>query len=61
MTLWNFLKGYCTICLIKVREQGKTGNSVSRSDCVRIGNTNICEYHLNELVKEFDRYAGNKS
>ena len=50
MKLWKFIKACCTQCL---SNSTKEGLDVMPDDCVQIGNTTLCGYHLQELHHDF--------
>jgi Zn ribbon nucleic-acid-binding protein len=58
MKLWKIIKALCTQCLF---ESKKSGLDVHVDDCVQVGNTILCTYHLREMQDDFERYLNNKS
>jgi len=62
MTLMRYkiTLGYCTRCL-EIAHEKKSRTEVNLDYCIKIGNTNLCSYHLNEAMKELDGYIRTKS
>ena len=54
MTFWEFVMGLCTPCLDEARKRGEERH-VKHTRCVRINNTNICDYHFEEIKKEMEK------
>jgi Zn ribbon nucleic-acid-binding protein len=53
MKLWHIIKAFCTQCLLNSKNNGL---DVPIDDCVKIGNTTLCGYHLRELENDFKKY-----